>query len=505
MRDLFSFRNLIFFLILVVILGGATVWLLEHNYLSDIVLQRSAKLHGIFDARQLKLENLGLIYPHLPYYLLIPFYFIPGLSPVMAPYLASIFVGAALLVVWQQQLQQRGYGLRFRMAILLVVVAHPYFLWAITSGTVQDALSLVLFYAFYLNISQLASERDIRSFIVLALILATYFFVDERAIFLFIALLPLLPLVAPQRMMKASPVSVYIVITFPFLASVASWAYLNWIFHHDPWLFWNSPESSFRGGWFRAPDVEWLRLYGGTWLLPILISCGYALVSFPVLAWLLARVRRDKVFFAASIVLFLHPLIAIGFGTLKYFVTHPLGMLFLFSSGIMAAIALVPPMGAVARRGVLVAMLMGVVGGWFTLSWNPDPEIERWHDAFLGQHLTPQHQGDLALGMWLRSHRLPTLLDEKGGFRVIVARGDAKGLFLSFSDEFKMAFKYKQPKVSQIAVPNPASLNGGRDMVNKQYPFFFARGMDKYQLVYDDDDWRVYRLRRDERVVAYAD
>lgn len=493
MHNLFSFRNLALFLLLFVVLGVCTVWLLEHNYINDIALRRSAKLIGIFDAPQLRFENLGLVYPHLPYYLLVPFFCLPGLPPVMAPYLASLCAGAGLLVFWQQELRDRGYGVRFRLALLVAVIAHPYFLWAITSGTVQDALSLVLFYFFYTTLARLSGEEDVRSFILLALILAAYFFVDERALFLFFALLPLLPLVAPPRMMRTSPVSVYAVITFPFLASVASWAYLNWIFHSDPWLFWNSPESSFRGGWFRAPDVEWLRLYGGTWLRPILIACLHALVSFPVLIWLLARVRRERVLLAATVVLFLHPLIAIGFGTLKYFVTHPMGMLFLFSSGIMAGIVLMPPLGAVARRGMVTAMLMGVLGGWLSMSWNPDPEIRRWHDAVAGAQLLPQHQGDLALGLWLQSNRQPTLLDDNSGFRAIVARGDARGLRLSFSEEFKMALKRESPMVSQIAVPNPAGRNGSGDRINKQYPLLFAFGMEQYRLVYDDAEWRVFR------------
>lgn len=477
------------------VLGGCTIWLLAHNYINDVSLERCARLQAILDAPQLRFENLGLVYPHLPFYLLMPFFFVPGLSPVLAPYLTTIVVGAGLLVIWQHHLAGQGYSAWFRAGLLIAVVAHPYFLWAVTAGTVQDALSLVLFYAFYRTLTLLAGERDIRSFIVLALILATYFFVDERAVFLFIALLPLLPLVAPRRMIRESPLSVYAVVTFPFLASVASWAYLNWIFSNDPWLFWNSPESSFRGGWFRAPDVEWLRLYGGMWLKPILVSVGYALIAFPAFVWLLARVRRDRPLFAASAVLFLHPLIAIGFGTMKYFITHPMAMLFLFSSGLMAGMSLLPALDRRGRRGALAVLLFGVIGGWYSLNWAPDPEIRQWRDAFVGEQLVPRHQGDIALGQWLRNHRQATLMDENGGFRVIVARGDAKSLMLSFSDEFKMALKRQVPNVEQIAIPDPAGVNATGDRIDREYPLLYSRGMENFALVYDGGGWRVYRRK----------
>ncbi|MDH4320985.1 MAG: hypothetical protein OEV73_05735, partial [Desulfobulbaceae bacterium] len=170
MHKLFSSRNLALFVFLFVVLGGCTVWLLEHNYINDIALRRSAKLIGIFGAPQLRFENLGLVYPHLPYYLLVPFFWLPGLPPMLAPYLASICAGAGLLVFWQQQMRDCGYGVKFRLAMLVAVIAHPYFLWAITSGTVQDAMSLVLFYVLYTTMAQLSGEEDVRAFILLALI-----------------------------------------------------------------------------------------------------------------------------------------------------------------------------------------------------------------------------------------------------------------------------------------------------------------------------------------------
>ncbi len=46
------------------------------------------------------------------------------------------------------------------------------------------------------------------------------------------------------------------------------------------------------------------------------------------------------------------------------------------------------------------------------------------------------------------ANRLPTLLDERAGYRIIAARGDTKGLVLSYMPEFKLALQRADPAVA---------------------------------------------------------
>jgi hypothetical protein len=510
-----SFQTLLIFALSLTILGTTAIWLLDHAFISDMALNRWAKILALMGAGDFRLENLGLLYPHAPAYLLIPFYYLPNIIKPAAPYFVSCIFGALLLTIWNYHLQEKRYALSDRVLMVVLVAIHPLFLWAVTSG-VQNGLSLVMFYLLYLASVRLIREADTRSFIMLGLVLAGYFFVDERTFFIFIAFLPLLPLIAPRNMLDASPASVYLVITMPLIISIIGWAYLNLVFENGAWHFVNSPYASFRGAWQKTPDVEWLREYGGDFLKPMLISFAIGIVSYPVILWLIARARRHLKLLRGTEVLFVHLGLASGFATAAFFLSHPVDMLFLSAAGVMAGIVLLPHEPLWKRRGLYALLLASVVGGWLTLIWKPTEEMHRWIDAFRGVQLEDKFAGDTSLGQWLNANRVPTLIDDHAAYRAIVARGDAEGLLLSFSPQFKTTLRSDHPYIEQIAVLDPMYSNRDQDahgqdmltqrmpdMVTQRYPELYRKGMEGYRLVYDKDHWRVYRRVSKKTTVTY--
>ena len=101
--------------------------------------------------------------------------------------------------------------------------------------------------------------------------------------------------------------------------------------------------------------------------------------------------------------------------------------------------------------------------------------------------------GDVRVGDWLSTNRKPTMIDIKSGYRAIVARGDAKGLLLPFTHQYRLAIRSDQPNVPQIAVPDPDTKQGQRDKINSRFPQLYEYGMSGYKRVYDEDGWRVYQ------------
>lgn len=293
--------------------------------------------------------------------------------------------------------------------------------------------------------------------------------------------------------MDDSAVSFYTVSTFPFLLSLVSWVFLNWIFHNNPWLFLQSPETSFRGGWFMTPDVSWLRVHGGSWFRPVVISSVLLFAAYPSLLWVLYQARKQLILFTTSMVLYLHPIIAIGFATNRYFITHPSNILFLLGGGIMAGIIMLPPLTAAGRKSMLFFFLLSAIGGWLTLGWIPSPEITYWENAMLGRKQEQHFTSDIRLGLWLRDHRLQTLMDERSGYRAIAARGDAKELLLSFTEQFKRQLKQSPPQAPLVVMPNPSTRLGTIDRINLRFPGFYKSGAPGYRLVYDAEEWRVYQ------------
>lgn len=484
--------SLAIFLIAAVAFSGIVLWLLHHQYGNDFALSRWAKVVEVLGAEQFRFEYLGLLYPHFPIYALIPFYHLPGLRDVAAPYLLSVLIGAGLLALWNQHLAQKGYGLGLRLLLIALVAVHPFFLWSMTTGS-QNALSLVMFYLLYLAISRLIHEQDTRSFIALAVVLAVYFFVDERTSYLFIGLLPLIPLIVPRRMLAESITSVYVIIAAPLLIVMLSWAYLSWIFQDDAWVFLSSPASAFRGAFADAPYVPWLRLYGGTYLASLAAILVTAALAFPVLLWLLYHSARHALLLRATIVLFAHPIIAATLASANYFLAHPADMLFLFGAGYMAGTVLIPRESPKARAIMLVLLVAGCIGGWATFLMTPTADMDRWQQALRTRLPDSAYDADRELARWLDWSSAPTLIDDRLGYRAVAFRSDTSGLILPFSKEFKLALMQRPLTVPQVAVPDPRPGLGGQDLINQRFPELYQKGLPGYRLVYDHGHWRVYR------------
>jgi membrane protein XagC len=474
------------------LLGVLAAWLLMHHYQNDFALSRWAKTIEILGADEFRFEYLGLIYPHLPIYLLIPFYWLPGLASETAPFLLSTLVAAVLLMVWNRHLVAKGYGPGLRASLVLLVGLHPLFLWSATSGA-QNALSMVMFYLLYLAVSRLVHEQDARSFIALAFVLAIYFFIDERTAYLFIGLLPLIPLIVPRRMLNESLTSVYIMLSAPLVIVLLSWAYMSWVFQDDAWLFLTAPGSAFRGAWADTPYVEWLTRFGGTYVASLLAILVCVVLAFPVLLWLTYHSSRHALLMRASVVLIAHPVIAGMLATANYFLAHPVEILFLMLGGFMAGVVLLPRETHRARVIMVVLLAVGWIGGWIVFNWKPTVEMQRWQSALLARIAVSPYAADQALGEWLKINSDPLLMDDRMGYRAIAFAGSTEFLILPYSNDFKLTLLRRPLTVSQIAVPNPRFLQGGEDLINKAYPSLYLSGLPGYGLIYDTEEWRIYR------------
>jgi hypothetical protein len=186
------------------------------------------------------------------------------------------------------------------------------------------------------------------------------------------------------------------------------------------------------------------------------------------------------------------PIIATALATADSFLPHPFLMLFLLVPAMMAAIVLWPQ-SANHRPFLLIAGLgMSAMLSWGGMFWISNPDFANWAAALRGQTLPPARVADTRLGAWLAFHRDPTLLDSRLAAWVIAARGDAHGLRLPFTREFRLNL-LGQLDTPQVAVPDPTIGPGATDLLNQHYPKLYTQGWPGYTLVYDNPPWRVYR------------
>jgi hypothetical protein len=480
------------FLLPVLLLGLLAAWVISNHYLNDSALLRWSKLLTVLDASEVHLEYIGMMHPHVPIYLLAPFYYLPGLATPAAPYLLSVLSGGLLLMIWNYHLRLKRYGAAARGLLLLLAGLNPLFLWTVSSGS-EKALSLLMYYLFCFAILRTLLQMDARSIIMLAATLVGYFFVDERTFFLAVAFFPLIPMVAPPTMLRESPLSVFFVIILPLMLAIGSWFYLNWVFHGDAQTFLTVTDSSFLGARLDSGESLWLRSVGGTWMMPTLLSLGLALISFPSLLWQASVVWHSSRLRNGVLVFLLVPVLAMGVASGGFFIAHPAEMLFLLCAGSMAGLLLLPR--ANRRQKTLAAgmLLLGdlVAAGWFM--GYPSVDMLKWRQAISGQDQDVPQEMDRGLGHWLAENRLPTLIADRAGYRAIAARGDSKGLLLSFMPEFKLALQRADPGVAQVVVINPSHERAYADRVTRQYPDLYRNGLPGYRLVFQNPHWHVYR------------
>lgn len=482
------------FIILSLLLGFITLWVTQHNYLNDSALLRWSKLLTVLDSPEIHLEYIGLMHPHVPIYLLAPFYYIKELATPAAPYLLSVICGGLLLMIWNYHLQIKRFGPRSRLALITLTALNPVFLWSITTGS-EKAFSLMLFYLFCFAVLRTLLQRDTRAIILLAGALCIYFFVDERAFFIVVAFIPLIPLIAPPQMLKDSTLSVFIIIALPVVLAIASWFYLNWIFQGDSNNFLTSPDSTFLGVRMSSGDSMWLIHYGGQFILSTLVALVTAIACFPSIIWYTYSVWRSSRLRRGIEVYFMVPVIATGLATSHFFISHPAEMLFLLTAGTMVGLLYLP---RVQQRQKIIAsslLIVSNIASGVLFFWQPSHDMLQWRQAMMGITVTSAYETERQLGNWLSGERHPTLIDDRAAYRIIAARGDTKGLILSFTPEFKLALKRSIPDVKQIVVMNPANRRSYLDRITLRHPDLYQNGLPGYKVVYQRQDWKVYRKR----------
>lgn len=479
-------------MLFILLFSMITIFVLENSYLNESALMRWSMVLSVFEAEDVRLENIGLMHPHVPVFLLVPFYYLFGTATAAAPYFLSVIVGAGLLLIWNTQLVYAKYSWQMRTALILLVIANPVFLWAVTSGS-EKALSLFMYYIICYAILRIVLKSDTRGIIILAGSLAIYLFVDANAFFMVVSIIPFIPMIASPGMLKASPVSVFVLIMMPAIFAICSWFYLNWVFYDDALNFLTVPNSSFLGARLTSGDSLWLVHNGGSVFQASVIAIVGTFMLYPTIIWQSYAIWQSRKLRRAIRVFFFIPVVAAILSTSTFMLSHPIEVIFLITSVMMVGMLVLPRKDPGKRKVAIVLILAGNIVATGLFYWNPTPDMYGWRQAVTGQDVKTEFEEELKLGVWLAGQDRPTLIDERSSYQVISSRGNIDNLLLSYMPEFKVALKYGVPNVEQIVVMNPKQKFAYLDRITQRYPQLFKDGMPGYYTVYESNDWKVYR------------
>ncbi|WP_369934181.1 hypothetical protein [Xanthomonas tesorieronis] len=478
-------RGVAVFVVTAALLALLCQRLLAHGYMSDDAMAQYAKLLLLRDAAGFRTEYLGFLYAQASLYLGLLIGGVPGLSTPLLPYLVDVLAGAAMVTLLWRDLAA-GLGRAWAWGLCAALVLQPFFLWPTLSGNNQG-LGLLVFYLTCRALRHFRGDPEAFAYLRLALGLCLLFFVDERACFLAVAMAPWLGLIAPEGMLRRAPLSFYLVCYLPFLFAVATWMYLNYLFFGDALLFVRDQHSAFRGSYAQAALQPWLQqAMARPWWPPLYLALA-GLVTTP----LLLLVRRTRLGNTWRWVL-VATVTVIGAGTLAAwarFSAQPLDFLALM---VVPAALVLGDLRRELRWPALALLLLGAAASGWVIAQTAASTTRDWATA-LRAPVAPRHPDEARLGVWLAEARLPTLLDDRAGYAVIVARGDAQGLILPFDPRFKRALDDPRQMPAQVVVADPASQAGVLDSVNRRLPQLWQQGLPGYSLVYRQGSYRVWR------------
>lgn len=477
------------FLFVGMIFSALMIWLLSHNYHSEYSLRVWAKILA-FSSNEFRLEDSGILFPYVPLGLFRIVSEIPGFRSEYVSYLLSVLAAAFMFAHWNSFLVKKGYQFRERLLLGGLVISHPFALWGVTSG-LNNALTLFVFYLLCFGIVRLVLIRNLHSILFLSASLALLFLTDDRSMYIAIVMFPFIPLIAPERMLKESLSSVYVIILMPFVFAFLSWMYLNWMFHNDKFMFMHAPEAMFNGVWQTSDQYSWLNQWGGEWIVTIAYTILLSLLAAPATVWMIWRNRKHYRVLHTGPKLFLIPAIATGIGTVGFALFHAVDILFLQVAVFMTALLLLPRLCGKSLKIMLVLLLLGNIGGWWIMTSGHAPQIDNWKAGF--HRNLHGSESDENLARFLNEQPYSTLIDERAAFHVIAAKGNVDNLVLPFQIEVKMMDKYFLKTVGQFATINPSHPRSVVDGIGKRFEGIYWGGLAGYHLVYDDQQWRVYR------------
>ncbi len=498
-------------------------------YLSlGIAFQNNGYLHpeGIFLVEKAilalkgnppRLENIGLIYPPLPFFFTFPF--VISVNPTIAPVFASSFGMAVLCAVLIYRILKRNLSFIFILYLLLILTTNPLVLYSATSGgsSYLYVLFIVVFFAFifeyyernvsfYLAVAGialgiLALIRYEIVFILVFWILTNFILAVETTLEPgvsyknFYNLLRELP--AYRQTFFRKVMAVYLMIFIPPVVSAVSWAYLNWIFTSNPFHFLDSPYSYFRTlrtFVFYNPILLEIRGYFFKSLIYILIEVFISTPTFLIIFLLFGH----RVFFMLALIspvvaLFISSFLGISLLNVDFFVP------FVFLSFLVLVYAC--EQKKTLRKAVIlplfgIVLIISSFTGYYKLKSSNYPEEKIFAKVLLGDNADGIFEDEKKVAEFLKMYTDSNdviLFDDADGYPIVVFYGYAKNIVLPYQYEFSSVVERPEVYADFIVVYNPDTYEGGRDALNLRHKDLFYRGAEGLDFVASFGNWRIFR------------
>lgn len=498
-------RKWLSFLLLTLLFSGVGHWLAwQFQFLTEegTFLSSRAMIAGRGDPASL--QNIGLVYPPLAFYLAVPltWFFLPHPAIWLSAAWGSAFC------LWMRK-EFRTYSFRHRMlgGLVFLLPLQPGIFHSATTGTTFIAFAMLFTIGLYLvarfaidqqmlddtrhqgsmsawvNSDQYMNER-VRYLWSAALCFGIAGFCRFELLLGLLVFLPITPLLLPVRERREiwKMITLALLLFLPLFATQFIWTYLTWVFTDDFFYAFKNPSTYFRQVSSEVLSHSELILLKGKPLEAIGQVMLMAVIGFPVYLYLLLRIRN-----LAVAILFATPFLVEGLG-----VATGLSLMsrsYLAFAGVLSLVlfllcAIYRRTGRVETYIIGLALILCTAWSWIYFSESPYREERVWKDLVTGNHEAMIRFADeRRLLTHIRDELEPdelVLMDDQQGYAVIALSNDPDRFILPYQKQFVTALQNPSLLADAAAYRIPSIVPGLRDRVAERWWLLDRRSVNAF-------------------------
>ncbi|MFV3129647.1 hypothetical protein [Niveispirillum sp. KHB5.9] len=475
--------------LLLPLIGLLAAWPMEQGWLGPAMADRWTRaLLATTDVGAFR-DLTGTAYPVLPLAFDMVVALFPGLDGVPAPLVVNVLMLSIAASLWVRMLVAGGQRFVVSLITAGLLACAPSLALTVAAGG-PAPLGVLAFTTAVSSCLRLQRLGEVNAMISLGVALAFLALADAAGAYLVLAAVPFIALMLPARMVATSASGSLLVVMFPLIFALLALFYANWVFGGSPLAFAAGVDVAIHGSAAYVGESSWLIGPGGAIGTAILVGAGSMLANAPLLPvglWFGDAGARRVLGLLAGLLL-----TGLVLMSATWFLGDP-GRLLAYLAPVSVLAAAVT-----GRRlhGLLLVLLagLGVVAGWWVQGQVGDTDTAAWRQAVQG---AGDVQGDgpaeLAVGRFLRGLD-DVAIDGLTAGAVLPGRGSADGLVLPSNDRLKADLIVRQLRTRHVALRNPDSPAGARDRIAQALPDLWQDAGTGAVLIYDQGDWRVWRL-----------
>jgi hypothetical protein len=437
---------------------------------------------------EMSIGRIVAAYPTLPFMM-------TTLADIVAPAgtPTPALLAAALLGlvggIWFLSFRDAGLSLVVAGTLTLFLIFHPALLRAAIAGPAE--MFLVAFLALFASsLFALRARTGVPEVMRMGAALLGLTFSHPMGAAIAFSSAPFLIFAVQPTLIASSALNVVLALVFPTVFSVGAFVYVSWVFPGSGWSFFATPAESLSA---------WVAGMSGLGSVPTLAAGLAMAVAFilaaPLVPLAVAWVMRRRPLVAPAAVFGVTVVTAAAMTVSSGFFGDPAAIV--VAAPILAAIVITRIPEARKRLVFVVPLvLLGWFGGALALAVI-DPRTTAHAVALMEGRSDRERLDALALG-GATAERQGVLVDTFNAPAVVLGRGTARGLVAPTHETFTLSLLFSRIDTPFVAVPNPQTVVGAQDRLNRAFPLLYRNGMRGYRLAYQNDSWRLFERERRE-------